>query len=251
MHENECFTTTCRCMAIHLQVARAREEAHPTGPSWLPSAEPQVSREDAMRTLRALAEGTRYEGPERRQHLVGLTDIDSALALTLEPGFSRTRGDACLYGLDQGGHGFVAMPSDHDMTGMSLVAPDHECDVCLEAFGEDAGLYGPEQGGHGFAAMPSDHDMTSMRSVVSDDEWDACLEASGEGRGTLPEVPPSVLLATDTDALPSALPGADSAESLAPSSTALDQYGAESPALPAVPGCLETMNLQALLNPPP
>jgi hypothetical protein len=94
--KNECFTTTCRCMAIHLQVARAREEAHPTGPSWLPSAEPQVSREDAMRTLRALAEGTHYEGPERRQHLVGLTDIDSALALTLEPGVSRTREGACL-----------------------------------------------------------------------------------------------------------------------------------------------------------
>ena len=87
--------------------------------------------------------------------------------------------------------------------------------------------------------------------MVSNDEWDACLEAFGEGQGTLPEAPPSVLLATDTDVLPSVLPGADSAGSLAPSSAALSQYRAESLALPAVSGCLETMNLQALLNPPP
>ena len=152
-------------MAIHLQVAKAHEEAHPTGPSRLLWAEPQVSRENAMRYLRALAAGTHYEGPERWQHLVGLTDIDSALALALEPGVSHTREDACLYGRDQGVHGFVAMPSDQDMTGMSLVAPDHECDACLEVFGKDAGLYGPEQGVHGFAATPSDHDMTSTCEV--------------------------------------------------------------------------------------
>ena len=107
----------------------------------------------------------------------GSTDIDSALALALEAELSRTREDACLYGHDQRGHGFVAMLSDQDMTSMSLVAPDHERDACLEAFGGDAGVYGPEQGGCGFAIMPSDHGMTSMRSAVSDNEWDACLEA--------------------------------------------------------------------------